>query len=162
MPRTTEPGAWPYRGFTVRYHRLAGLETVNGFPTLWWAEVLDAPTIPPLGSETLAGAQVAVERAIDALLNQQHSPPPPARVRTAPRARYHPLYRYLALRPVTERQVILSFEEVERLIGKSLSHAARTNTSYWTSLVRRVRRWQMLGWHARLDSVRQAVVFTRV
>ena len=107
MPRITEPGAWPYRSFTVRFHRLATPEMVDGISILWWVEVLNAPTIPLLGSETLAAAQAAAEQAIDALLNQSHEPPPPpAAVRTGTRARYHALYRYLALRPAAERQGI--------------------------------------------------------
>ena len=43
MPQGRGDGAWPYRGFTVRYHRLADADALTNAPDArWWAEA-DAP-----------------------------------------------------------------------------------------------------------------------
>lgn len=75
MPRSTPSGTWPYRGFTVRYHRsrdpLPGTIAPDAH---WWAEISAAPALGILAAASYPALQALVEMAIDTLLDQD-SPP---------------------------------------------------------------------------------------
>ncbi len=73
---------------------------------------------------------------------------------------YQPLIEYLAIQ--SERDVTLSFVEIEAIIGRPLSVAALTDTGVWHRPQHpHVRRWRARGWRARYDRRNTCVHFTR-
>ncbi len=75
------------------------------------------------------------------------------------RTMYQPLIEYLAKQD--EREVTLTFTEIEAIIGRPLALAALNMPQSWhapTNL--HVRRWQAIGWRARFDRRNQCVHFT--
>ncbi len=76
------------------------------------------------------------------------------------RTKYQPLIEHLAAQ--TEREVTLSFAEIEAIIGAQLSVSALVRPMIWHSMTEeQVRRWRELGWCARFDGRNQCVHFTR-
>lgn len=74
--------------------------------------------------------------------------------------KYQPLIDFLAVQ--TDRDVTLSFAEVEVIIGRSLAVSASNDPGTWHSTLKLpVRQWQEMGWHARFDRRDQCVHFTR-
>jgi hypothetical protein len=76
------------------------------------------------------------------------------------RTRYQPLVDDLATRD--ERAVVLTFPEIEAMIGVPLAVSASVETDYWSDRRHEhVRGWEALGWRARLDRRNGRVQFTR-
>jgi hypothetical protein len=77
-------------------------------------------------------------------------------------AKYEPLQRHLATRPVQMSQLAMSFDEVEALVG-SLPASAHTHRAWWANDSKvQAQAWRAAGW--RVHSVDQhagRVVFTR-
>src|SRR5690242_19970161 len=76
------------------------------------------------------------------------------------RASYAPLQRYLQRLPPDQDEVVLTFAEIEALVGIPLRQSARINTIQWHR-PGRVLRWQRVGFNARLERWEQQVRFTR-
>lgn len=160
MPPQKINGTWPYRGFTVRYHRLSAPDTATlDSDAPWWAEILEAPAISPPLTATYAAARDAAERAIDALLASGHPAPPEPVVS---RGHFQHLVNFLASRPLTDTMIVLSFADLEALLGEPLSRSARTKGWYWLNpTFPHVRRWLTQGWAARPQITEQVIVFSR-
>ncbi len=76
------------------------------------------------------------------------------------RTMYQPLVEYLAIQ--SERDVSLSFVEIEAIIGRPLSVSALIDAAVWHATTEpHVRRWREMGWHARYDRRNTCVHFTR-
>jgi len=76
------------------------------------------------------------------------------------RTRYQPLIDHLAARD--GRDVVLTLPEIEAIIGAPLATTAYVDTWYWTGrTLACVRRWEALGWRARLDRRNGRVHFAR-
>ncbi len=76
------------------------------------------------------------------------------------RTMYQPLVEYLAIQ--SERDVSLSFVEIEAIIGRPLSVSALIDAAVWHATTEpHVRRWREIGWRARYDRRNQCVHFTR-
>lgn len=76
------------------------------------------------------------------------------------RTKYQSLIEYLAVQ--TDRDVTLSFAEIEGIIGVPLSVSASNDPGTWHSTLKlAVRQWQGMGWRARFDRRGQCVHFTR-
>jgi len=76
------------------------------------------------------------------------------------RTKYQPLVEYLAIQ--SERDVSLSFVEIEAIIGRALSLSALNDAGMWhKTTLPHVRRWREIGWHARYDRRNTCVHFTR-
>src|SRR5690242_8793850 len=139
MPLEHGDGAWPYRGFTVRYHRRADAEAPTP-DVRWWAEIPDAPTLPPIIGATYALIQHAAEQAIDDLLPQGRLAPP---ARSPHYRDYRRLADHLATLPGTVQESVLSFAALEELLGGPLPPTAQTTGAYWSDVQEtRVRRWE--------------------
>ncbi len=73
---------------------------------------------------------------------------------------YQPLIEYLAIQ--SERDVTLSFVEIEAIIGRPLSVSALVDAAVWhVTTLPHVRRWRERGWRARYDRRKTCVHFTR-
>ncbi len=73
---------------------------------------------------------------------------------------YQPLIDFLAVQ--SERDVTLSFVEIEAIIGRPLSLSALMDAAVWHATTQpQVRRWRAMGWRARYDRRDQCVHFTR-
>lgn len=73
--------------------------------------------------------------------------------------KYQPLIECLARQH--EREVALTFTEIEAIIGRPLALAAMNMSQSWHATTNlHVRRWQEMGWHARFDRRNQCVHFT--
>ena len=76
------------------------------------------------------------------------------------RTRYQPLVDYLAASSETE--IVLTFEQIEGIVGIPLTDAACVNTYFWVRpQFLYVQRWRALGWRARLARPDRCVIFTR-
>jgi hypothetical protein len=76
------------------------------------------------------------------------------------RTRYQPLVDYLAASSETE--IVLTFEQIEGIVGIPLTDVARVNTYFWVwPQFLYVQRWRALGWRARLDKANRRVIFSR-
>jgi hypothetical protein len=76
------------------------------------------------------------------------------------RTMYQPLVEYLAIQ--SEREVTLSFVEIEAIIGMPLSVSASGMPGVWHDTRNlHVRRWRAMGWRARYDRRNQCVHFAR-
>lgn len=74
--------------------------------------------------------------------------------------KYQPLIEHLVIQH--EREVALTFTEIETIIGRPLSLAALNMLQSWHATTNlHVRRWQEMGWRARFDRRGQCVHFTR-
>jgi len=63
------------------------------------------------------------------------------------RTMYQPLVEYLAIQ--SERDVTLSFGEIEAIIGTPLSVSALVDAGLWHATTQpHVRRWREMGWRA--------------
>jgi DNA-binding XRE family transcriptional regulator len=77
-------------------------------------------------------------------------------------SKYHPLYMYLER--VEEEQVVLTFEEIERVIGASLPPSARSNRAFWSNRTggSQASAWMEAGFHVvSLDLQEGLVTFGR-
>ncbi len=73
---------------------------------------------------------------------------------------YQPLVDFLAIQ--SERDVSLTFDQIEAIIGRPLSVSAMGMTNPWHATTHpQVRRWRAIGWRARFDRRNQCVHFTR-
>ncbi len=73
---------------------------------------------------------------------------------------YQPLATYLAASATGE--VMLTFAEIEAILGASLSVTAQVSPSWWSGTVPpHTRTWRALGWRARLEQHNRRVIFTR-
>ncbi|MGJ4956426.1 DUF7662 domain-containing protein [Bradyrhizobium sp. HKCCYLRH2015] len=78
---------------------------------------------------------------------------------------YDPIKR--RLQSVTESQLILSFDEMEQMIGQALPSSARNYDAWWSNegpdRTRHVqsKAWTTLGFSAEVDRVRRQVTFRR-
>ncbi len=73
--------------------------------------------------------------------------------------KWQPLCQYLEQLAAEQQTVLLSFTEIEALIGLSLRPTART-TSYWRRGYMANRNWRQSGWQARIERP-ATVVFSR-
>jgi hypothetical protein len=74
--------------------------------------------------------------------------------------RYQPLVDYLAAR--SEAEIILTFEQIESILGIALNDGAHVNAYFWARpQLLYVQRWRALGWRARLVRPDRRVIFTR-
>jgi hypothetical protein len=78
----------------------------------------------------------------------------------APARKYLPLDRYLEALPPEEQAVRLTFEELERLLGRPLPPSA-TLSYFWSGSSVARWNWEWSGFKARLDHRGRAVEFTR-
>jgi len=77
-----------------------------------------------------------------------------------PPTKYQPLLDFLAMQ--SDRDVTLSFSEIERIIGAPLSVSALTDAAVWHATTQpHVRRWRAMGWQARYDRRNRCVHFAR-
>jgi hypothetical protein len=81
--------------------------------------------------------------------------------------KYAPLYRWFGNQSAEKRAVVLSFEQVERILGKQLPRSARTHEPWWrdrsegTSHVQAYS-WLEAGWRVKtVDLKRERVSFVR-
>jgi hypothetical protein len=75
--------------------------------------------------------------------------------------KFQPLIDYLAVYDGTE--IALTYVEIEKKIGGTLSDTAHADSSTWASAhFIHVQKWRALGWRARLDRRKRRVVFTRI
>ncbi len=73
---------------------------------------------------------------------------------------YQPLLDFLAAQ--TDRDVTLSFSEIEAIIGWPLSASACAMPTFWNAMMNlHVRRWRKMGWRAHYDRRNQCVHFAR-
>jgi hypothetical protein len=71
-----------------------------------------------------------------------------------------PLVDFLAA--CTEREIILTFDDIEAIVDARLPASARLHAAYWTDQeLRAVRDWQALGWRPHFDVRRGHVRFSR-
>ncbi len=76
------------------------------------------------------------------------------------RTMYQPLIDFLATQ--SDRDVTLTFDQIEAIIGRPLSVSAMNTPSVWHGArYPQVRRWRAMGWRARYDRQNQCVHFTR-
>ncbi len=76
------------------------------------------------------------------------------------RTKYQPLIAFLATQH--ERDLTLTFAEIEAIIGMPLSVSASNDCDVWHSTRQsHVRRWQEMGWRARFDRRNHCVHFMR-
>jgi hypothetical protein len=76
--------------------------------------------------------------------------------------RAHQLDPLLAFLAAQEGETLrLSLDEIAAIMDGKLARMARLDPAWWDGRERRARRWEALGWTARLDIRGQAVVFTR-
>jgi hypothetical protein len=76
------------------------------------------------------------------------------------RTMYQPLIDFLATQ--SEREVTLTFGEIEVIIGRPLSVSALMDPGACHRVPHlHVRRWRAIGWRARYDRRNQCVHFTR-
>ncbi len=79
-------------------------------------------------------------------------------------AKYGPLGKFLGDSARTEGTAILSFAQIEDLIGKALPVSARRHRSWWGNDSYHVQSaaWQVAGWRVfKVDVARQVVTFIR-
>ncbi len=75
-------------------------------------------------------------------------------------SKYQPVADYLIAHRDAE-EIILTFGEIEAIIGATLTMAMRVDTSVWNSVYHAyVRAWEAAGWIATLDRRNRRVVFT--
>jgi hypothetical protein len=74
---------------------------------------------------------------------------------------FAPLLAFLSACPADA--IILSFEEIEAMIGHTLPLKYRLDSNKWASTrYVHVRQWQELGWRAHFDRRQRRVVFRRI
>ena len=80
------------------------------------------------------------------------------------RSKYWPLYEFLG--SLEGRERLMSFSEVERILGFGLPRSARTYNAWWGNNLHRFRHswaWLEAGWETRdLDIAGESVWFVRV
>ncbi len=79
-------------------------------------------------------------------------------------AKYDPLAKFLGDSARTEGTVILSFAQIEDVLGRSLPVSARSHRSWWgnDSFHVQAAAWRAAGWRVfKVDLARQAVTFIR-
>ncbi len=79
-------------------------------------------------------------------------------------AKYDPLAKFLGDSARTEGTSILSFAQVEDLMGKALPNSARRYRSWWGNDGYHVQAvaWQAAGWRVfKVDMARRVVTFIR-
>ncbi len=75
-------------------------------------------------------------------------------------SKYRLLADYLAANEGAE--VVLTFAQIEAILGDPLSVTAQTSPSWWSGTVPpHSRTWRSLGWRARLEQRNRRVIFTR-
>jgi hypothetical protein len=80
--------------------------------------------------------------------------------------KYTPLEKYLAGLPLTQREVTLSFEQIERILGKTLPSSAYNHQAWWANEVAgshvEAHAWLSAGWKVEsLDLARKQVRLIR-
>jgi hypothetical protein len=74
--------------------------------------------------------------------------------------RYQPLVDYLAA--CSEMEIVLTFEQIEAILGMALNDGAHVNAYFWARpQFLYVQQWRALGWRARLARPDRHVIFTR-
>ena len=80
-------------------------------------------------------------------------------------SKYDPLSRYLRNRPLVEREHLLSFEEIEKLLGIGLPNSARHNRPWWANTISspQARHWMEAGWKVgKVDLISKRITFARL
>jgi hypothetical protein len=83
-------------------------------------------------------------------------------------SKYAPLGQYLARQPATISRLVLSFEQVERILGFELPASAAEHQAWWANNTRQhphVQVWLDAGWQTVEVTAHQAkrqVVFERI
>ena len=78
--------------------------------------------------------------------------------------KYYPLAKFLEDSPRTEGTAILSFAQIEDVMGKALPLSARRHHSWWGNDSYHVQAvaWRAAGWRVfKVDLTRQVVTFIR-
>ena len=77
-------------------------------------------------------------------------------------AKYDPLREYLSQRPDTAADVLMTFAEIEALVGP-LPDSARTHRAWWANDSKvEALAWRAAGWHvSSVNQLRERVVFAR-
>ncbi len=74
--------------------------------------------------------------------------------------RYQPLLDYLSA--ATEDEIVLTYREIEAMIGKALPESAVLQRGWWVSRSRTpIKDWEALGWRAHADRDQLRVRFSR-
>ncbi len=77
------------------------------------------------------------------------------------RTHFQPLADHLAA--CAEAEVVLTFAEIEAIIGGPLSVTAQVSPAWWSATEHaHTRTWHALGWRSRLEQRERRVRFTRV
>ncbi len=73
---------------------------------------------------------------------------------------YQPMADYLAA--IESAEAVLTFAQIEAILGVPLSLSAQTSPSWWSGTIpSHTRTWRALGWRAHLEQRDQRVRFTR-